>query len=45
MPIYIGDDAEVVHQRIKKEEHKLLPQVLADWWKLRAGEPLTFVCA
>ena len=40
VPIYIGDDVETVHQRIKQEEHKLLPQVLAHWWKLRAGEPL-----
>lgn len=31
VPIEIGDTAEVVHERIKKEEHKLLPKVLADW--------------
>lgn len=31
VPIEIGDTAEVVHERIKKEEHKLLPQVLREW--------------
>ena len=31
VPIEIGDTAEVVHERIKKEEHRLLPQVLREW--------------
>jgi formyltetrahydrofolate-dependent phosphoribosylglycinamide formyltransferase len=33
VPIEIGDTAEIVHERIKKEEHKLLPKVLSDWNK------------
>jgi len=33
VPIEIGDTAEIVHERIKKEEHKLLPKVLSDWKK------------
>lgn len=31
VPILVGDTAEILHQRIKVEEHKLLPQVLAEW--------------
>ncbi len=31
VPIQVGDTAEVLHQRIKKAEHKLLPQVLSEW--------------
>jgi len=31
VPILVGDTPEVLHERIKKEEHKLLPQVLAKW--------------
>ena len=31
VPIEIGDTAEIVHERIKKEEHRLLPQVLREW--------------
>jgi len=33
VPILMGDTAEKLHARIKAEEHKLLPQVLADWRK------------
>ncbi|MCX6853398.1 MAG: phosphoribosylglycinamide formyltransferase [Verrucomicrobia bacterium] len=31
VPILVGDTAEVLHQRIKVEEHKLLPKVLSEW--------------
>ncbi len=31
VPILIGDTAEMVHERIKQAEHKLLPEVLAKW--------------
>lgn len=31
VPILVGDTAEKLHARIKQEEHKLLPQVLANW--------------
>lgn len=31
VPIYVGDTAAVLHDRIKEQEHKLLPQVLAEW--------------
>ncbi len=31
VPILIGDDAEQLHARIKKQEHILLPKVLAEW--------------
>ena len=31
VPIHIGDNAALVHSRIKEEEHKLLPKVLAGW--------------
>lgn len=31
VPVLPGDTPEILHQRIKVEEHKLLPQVLAEW--------------
>ena len=31
VPILVGDDAETLHARIKKAEHKLLPKVLSEW--------------
>lgn len=31
VPIKIGDTAAIVHKRIKKAEHELLPQVLREW--------------
>jgi len=31
VPVLPGDTAEKLHARIKTEEHKLLPQVLAEW--------------
>ncbi|MFO1482423.1 MAG: phosphoribosylglycinamide formyltransferase [Verrucomicrobiaceae bacterium] len=31
VPVLAGDSAETLHARIKVEEHKLLPQVLAEW--------------
>jgi formyltetrahydrofolate-dependent phosphoribosylglycinamide formyltransferase len=31
VPIKIGDDEKTVHDRIKAEEHTLLPKVLAEW--------------
>ena len=31
VPILVGDTAAILHQRIKKQEHQLLPQVLAEW--------------
>lgn len=31
VPILVGDDAETLHARIKKAEHKLLPQILSEW--------------
>jgi len=31
VPILIGDTAQLLHARIKEQEHKLLPQVLAEW--------------
>lgn len=31
VPIEVGDTAEIVHERIKKEEHRLLPTVLQEW--------------
>ncbi len=34
VPILPGDTAPVLHERIKQEEHKLLPRVLADWQTL-----------
>ncbi len=33
VPIQSGDTPDSLHARIKKEEHKLLPQVLAEWKK------------
>ncbi|MDB6139621.1 MAG: Phosphoribosylglycinamide formyltransferase [Verrucomicrobiaceae bacterium] len=44
VPIHIGDRAETVHERIKQEEHKLLPQVLADWSNLSSQANLTSIC-
>ncbi len=44
VPIYIGDKAETVHQRIKEEEHKLLPKVLADWKNISSQATLTSLC-
>lgn len=44
VPIYIGDEAETVHQRIKLEEHKLLPKVLADWKNMSSSATLTSLC-
>ena len=40
VPIHIGDSAPQVHQRIKQQEHQLLPHVLAHWRNLKSGEPL-----
>lgn len=34
VPVLPGDTAEVLHDRIKKEEHKLLPRVLNEWREL-----------
>lgn len=34
VPIMPGDTAEILHERIKKEEHKLLPKILNDWREL-----------
>jgi formyltetrahydrofolate-dependent phosphoribosylglycinamide formyltransferase len=34
VPILVGDSAEILHQRIKQAEHKLLPQVLAEWKRI-----------
>ena len=31
VPVFAGDTAEILHARIKIEEHKLLPQVLNEW--------------
>ncbi len=31
VPILPGDDEATLHQRIKEQEHRLLPQVLNDW--------------
>jgi formyltetrahydrofolate-dependent phosphoribosylglycinamide formyltransferase len=31
VPIHVGDTANGLHQRIKIEEHKLLPKVLSEW--------------
>ena len=31
VPIHIGDTAAVLHERIKREEHKLLPKILSEW--------------
>ena len=44
MPIYKEDKAETVHRRIKQEEHKLLPKVLADWKNLSSVATLTTLC-
>ncbi|MES2596573.1 MAG: D-glycero-beta-D-manno-heptose 1-phosphate adenylyltransferase [Verrucomicrobiota bacterium] len=29
--VYVGDNAEKLHARIKEQEHRLLPKVLAEW--------------
>lgn len=34
VPILPGDTADILHDRIKKEEHKLLPKVLNEWREL-----------
>jgi formyltetrahydrofolate-dependent phosphoribosylglycinamide formyltransferase len=34
VPVLPGDTAETLHQRIKTEEHKLLPKVLNEWREL-----------
>ena len=34
VPVLPGDTAETLHQRIKIEEHKLLPKVLNEWREL-----------
>jgi len=39
VPVLVGDTAEKLHARIKQEEHKLLPQVLAGW-KANHGGPV-----
>ncbi|MDB6120466.1 MAG: phosphoribosylglycinamide formyltransferase, partial [Verrucomicrobiaceae bacterium] len=44
VPIYKGDTPETVHQRIKQEEHRLLPLVLADWRNLSSTATLTSLC-
>jgi len=31
VPILVGDTVDVLHQRIKEQEHRLLPQILAEW--------------
>ncbi|GEP43220.1 phosphoribosylglycinamide formyltransferase [Brevifollis gellanilyticus] len=31
VPILVGDNAEKLHARIKEQEHRLLPKVLAEW--------------
>lgn len=31
VPVEIGDTAESLHARIKREEHRILPQVLHEW--------------
>ena len=41
VPIYIGDKAETVHQRIKEQEHKLLPKVLSEWPPASSSEAST----
>lgn len=33
VPVLPGDSPETLHQRIKQQEHRLLPQVLAEWKK------------
>lgn len=33
VPVLAGDTPEILHLRIKEQEHKLLPQVLAEWKK------------
>ncbi len=33
VPILPGDTPDLLHLRIKEQEHRLLPQVLADWKK------------
>ncbi|MFZ4593139.1 MAG: phosphoribosylglycinamide formyltransferase [Verrucomicrobiaceae bacterium] len=39
VPVLVGDTAEKLHARIKQEEHKLLPQVLASW-RANHGRPV-----
>lgn len=45
VPILPGDTEETLHARIKEEEHKLLPQVLAGWRQMTASETLSPACA
>ncbi len=45
VPILPGDTEETLHARIKQEEHKLLPQVLARWRQMTASENLSPACA
>jgi folate-dependent phosphoribosylglycinamide formyltransferase PurN len=33
VPILPGDTPEILHTRIKEQEHRLLPQVLSEWKK------------
>ena len=39
VPIHIGDTAAALHERIKREEHKLLPKVLSEWKPSFASKP------
>lgn len=31
VPIHISDTVEKLHERIKEQEHRLLPKILGEW--------------